>query len=184
MAWKKSNVLNFILLISFLSFNLFQIRFLLSASILTPIYSSSQRNRTITSNYKPSWSITYVTAKPDLTVIIKQSRLLLSCSNVCLSLFLSVSSQAQLVVEADTFGSQVRIRGKETNFYLCMNRRGKLVGKVNISLRCFFNDLMSSFLFCVDVIPQWNRKAVYSHHPHLLLGPARGEKVEIYLTEQ
>ncbi|KAG7263134.1 hypothetical protein CRUP_014904 [Coryphaenoides rupestris] len=35
----------------------------------------------------------------------------------------------QLVVEADTFGSQVRIRGKETNFYLCMNRRGKLVGK-------------------------------------------------------
>ncbi|XP_010900818.1 fibroblast growth factor 18 [Esox lucius] len=36
---------------------------------------------------------------------------------------------AQLVVEADTFGSQVRIRGKETNFYLCMNRRGKLVGK-------------------------------------------------------
>ncbi|XP_069052175.1 fibroblast growth factor 18-like isoform X2 [Lepisosteus oculatus] len=36
---------------------------------------------------------------------------------------------AQLVVEADTFGSQVRIRGKETNFYLCMTRRGKLVGK-------------------------------------------------------
>ncbi|XP_049441752.1 fibroblast growth factor 18a isoform X1 [Epinephelus fuscoguttatus] len=39
---------------------------------------------------------------------------------------------AQLVVEADTFGSQVRIRGKETNFYLCMNRRGKLVGKVRL----------------------------------------------------
>ncbi|KAJ8371727.1 hypothetical protein AAFF_G00302740 [Aldrovandia affinis] len=36
---------------------------------------------------------------------------------------------AQLVVEADTFGSQVRIRGKETNYYLCMNQRGKLVGK-------------------------------------------------------
>ncbi|XP_040030711.1 fibroblast growth factor 18a isoform X2 [Gasterosteus aculeatus] len=36
---------------------------------------------------------------------------------------------AQLVVEADTFGSQVRIRGKATDFYLCMNRRGKLVGK-------------------------------------------------------
>ncbi|XP_029107199.1 fibroblast growth factor 18-like [Scleropages formosus] len=36
---------------------------------------------------------------------------------------------AQLIVEADTFGSQVRIRGKETNYYLCMNRRGKLVGK-------------------------------------------------------
>ncbi len=42
-----------------------------------------------------------------------------------------VSSQAQLVVEADTFGSQVRIRGKETNYYLCMNRKGKLVGKVS-----------------------------------------------------
>lgn len=51
-------------------------------------------------------------------------------SNVCLSVPLSVPSQAQLVVEADTFGSQVRIRGKETNFYLCMTRRGKLVGKV------------------------------------------------------
>lgn len=42
-----------------------------------------------------------------------------------------VSSQAQLVVEADTFGSQVRIRGKETNYYLCMNRKGKLMGKVS-----------------------------------------------------
>ncbi|XP_041845232.1 fibroblast growth factor 18a isoform X1 [Melanotaenia boesemani] len=47
---------------------------------------------------------------------------------------------AQLVVEADTFGSQVRIRGKETNFYLCMNRRGKLVGKKasNRSADCVF----------------------------------------------
>ncbi|KAF3838301.1 hypothetical protein F7725_010069 [Dissostichus mawsoni] len=47
---------------------------------------------------------------------------------------------AQLVVEADTFGSQVRIRGKETNFYLCMNRRGKLVGKKasNRSEDCVF----------------------------------------------
>ncbi|KAM7389742.1 hypothetical protein PAMP_023700 [Pampus punctatissimus] len=46
----------------------------------------------------------------------------------------------QLVVEADTFGSQVRIRGKETNFYLCMNRRGKLVGKKasNRSADCVF----------------------------------------------
>uniref|UniRef100_G3UMF1 Fibroblast growth factor 18 n=1 Tax=Loxodonta africana TaxID=9785 RepID=G3UMF1_LOXAF len=36
---------------------------------------------------------------------------------------------AQLLVETDTFGSQVRIKGKETEFYLCMNRKGKLVGK-------------------------------------------------------
>ncbi|KAF6726676.1 Fibroblast growth factor 18 [Oryzias melastigma] len=47
---------------------------------------------------------------------------------------------AQLVVEAATFGSQVRIRGKETNFYLCMNSRGKLVGKKasNRSDDCLF----------------------------------------------
>lgn len=34
-------------------------------------------------------------------------------------------------METDTFGSQVRIKGKETEFYLCMNRKGKLVGKVS-----------------------------------------------------
>uniref|UniRef100_A0A8B9M4N7 Fibroblast growth factor 18 n=1 Tax=Accipiter nisus TaxID=211598 RepID=A0A8B9M4N7_9AVES len=39
---------------------------------------------------------------------------------------------AQLLVETDTFGSQVRIKGKETDFYLCMNRKGKLVGKVTL----------------------------------------------------
>ncbi|EHB04087.1 Fibroblast growth factor 18 [Heterocephalus glaber] len=41
---------------------------------------------------------------------------------------------AQLLVETDTFGSQVRIKGKETEFYLCMNRKGKLVGKVSDGL--------------------------------------------------
>ncbi|MBN3301173.1 FGF18 factor, partial [Amia calva] len=51
---------------------------------------------------------------------------------------------AQLVVEADTFGSQVRIRGKETNYYLCMNRRGKLVGKkpTNRSADCVFVEMV------------------------------------------
>ncbi|XP_036451742.1 fibroblast growth factor 18b [Colossoma macropomum] len=63
------------------------------------------------------------------------------------SIFLSVcvvSSQAQLVVEADTFGSQVRIRGKETNFYLCMNRKGKLVGRKASSgnAECVFIEIM------------------------------------------
>ncbi|XP_040200641.1 fibroblast growth factor 18 [Rana temporaria] len=38
---------------------------------------------------------------------------------------------AQLLVETDTFGSQVRIKGRETDFYLCMNRKGKLIGKVS-----------------------------------------------------
>jgi hypothetical protein len=42
--------------------------------------------------------------------------------------------EAQLLVETDTFGSQVRIKGKETEFYLCMNRKGKLVGKVSEGL--------------------------------------------------
>ncbi|XP_059395939.1 fibroblast growth factor 18b [Carassius carassius] len=51
---------------------------------------------------------------------------------------------AQLVVEADTFGSQVRIRGKETNYYLCMNRKGKLVGKKDSSVNggCIFIEIM------------------------------------------
>ncbi|XP_056372529.1 fibroblast growth factor 18 isoform X1 [Hyla sarda] len=46
---------------------------------------------------------------------------------------------AQLLVETDTFGSQVRIKGKETDFYLCMNRKGKLVGKPDgASKECVF----------------------------------------------
>ncbi|XP_062342099.1 fibroblast growth factor 18-like [Osmerus eperlanus] len=51
---------------------------------------------------------------------------------------------AQLVVEADTFGSQVRIRGRETDFYLCMNRRGKLIGKraSNRSADCVFIEMV------------------------------------------
>lgn len=47
----------------------------------------------------------------------------------CLVLLLPF--EAQLLVETDTFGSQVRIKGKETEYYLCMNRKGKLVGKVS-----------------------------------------------------
>lgn len=37
-------------------------------------------------------------------------------------------------METDTFGSRVRIKGAESGRYLCMNRRGKLVGKVCIVL--------------------------------------------------
>lgn len=37
---------------------------------------------------------------------------------------------AKLIVETDTFGSRVRIKGAETGFYICMNKRGKLIGKV------------------------------------------------------
>ncbi|KAJ0066929.1 hypothetical protein NL108_004899, partial [Boleophthalmus pectinirostris] len=35
----------------------------------------------------------------------------------------------KLIVETDTFGSRVRIKGAETGFYICMNKKGKLIGK-------------------------------------------------------
>lgn len=44
--------------------------------------------------------------------------------------FSSLFLAARLFVETDTFGSRVRIRGAESGRYLCMNRKGKLVGKV------------------------------------------------------
>ncbi|KPP75249.1 fibroblast growth factor 18-like [Scleropages formosus] len=36
---------------------------------------------------------------------------------------------ALLVVETETFGSRIRIRGKESNHYICMNKSGKVIGK-------------------------------------------------------
>uniref|UniRef100_A0A8B9NT62 Fibroblast growth factor 17 n=1 Tax=Apteryx owenii TaxID=8824 RepID=A0A8B9NT62_APTOW len=38
---------------------------------------------------------------------------------------------AKLIVETDTFGSRVRIKGAESEKYICMSKRGKLVGKVS-----------------------------------------------------
>lgn len=43
--------------------------------------------------------------------------------------FLSLPT-AKLIVETDTFGSRVRIKGAESEKYICMNKRGKLIGKV------------------------------------------------------
>ena len=37
---------------------------------------------------------------------------------------------AKLEVETDSFGSRVRIKGVKTGYYICMNKRGKLIGKV------------------------------------------------------
>ncbi|XP_048852433.1 fibroblast growth factor 18-like [Brienomyrus brachyistius] len=46
---------------------------------------------------------------------------------------------AVLVVETETFGSHVRIKGKETDHYICMNRNGKIIGKRNgRSQECVF----------------------------------------------
>uniref|UniRef100_A0A673CHQ7 Fibroblast growth factor n=1 Tax=Sphaeramia orbicularis TaxID=375764 RepID=A0A673CHQ7_9TELE len=36
---------------------------------------------------------------------------------------------AKLEVETDSFGSRVRIKGAKTGYYICMNKRGKLIGK-------------------------------------------------------
>ncbi|KAL4640222.1 fibroblast growth factor 18-like [Arapaima gigas] len=38
---------------------------------------------------------------------------------------------ALLVVETETFGSHIRIRGKESNHYICMSKNGKVIGKLN-----------------------------------------------------
>ncbi|KAM9395490.1 fibroblast growth factor 8 isoform 1-T1 [Salvelinus alpinus] len=50
---------------------------------------------------------------------------------------------AKLVVETDTFGSRVRIKGAETGFYICMNKKGKLIGKKNGQGRdCIFSEIV------------------------------------------
>ncbi|KAJ3614647.1 hypothetical protein NHX12_018218 [Muraenolepis orangiensis] len=36
---------------------------------------------------------------------------------------------AKLQVETDSFGSRIRIRGAKTGYYICMNKKGKLIGK-------------------------------------------------------
>ncbi|TNM98933.1 hypothetical protein fugu_013497 [Takifugu bimaculatus] len=36
---------------------------------------------------------------------------------------------ALLVVETETFGSHIRIKGKESDHYICMNKKGKIVGR-------------------------------------------------------
>ncbi|XP_055745204.1 fibroblast growth factor 18-like [Salvelinus fontinalis] len=38
---------------------------------------------------------------------------------------------ALLVVETETFGSHIRIKGKESEYYICMNKNGKIIGKLN-----------------------------------------------------
>ncbi|XP_058505034.1 fibroblast growth factor 24 isoform X2 [Solea solea] len=38
---------------------------------------------------------------------------------------------ALLVVETETFGSHIRIKGKESEYYICMNEKGKIVGSLD-----------------------------------------------------
>uniref|UniRef100_A0A3B5M9Y0 Fibroblast growth factor 24 n=1 Tax=Xiphophorus couchianus TaxID=32473 RepID=A0A3B5M9Y0_9TELE len=47
---------------------------------------------------------------------------------------------ALLVVETETFGSHVRIKGKESEHYICMNDKGKIVGRVSMAEFIYFFD--------------------------------------------
>lgn len=50
---------------------------------------------------------------------------------------------AKLEVETDSFGSRIRIKGVKTGYYICMNKRGKLIGKVSwISESFFFTEVL------------------------------------------
>ncbi|KAK5622342.1 Fibroblast growth factor 8 [Crenichthys baileyi] len=52
-------------------------------------------------------------------------------------------AHAKLIVETDTFGSRVRIKGAETGLYICMNKKGKLIGKENGQGRdCIFTEIV------------------------------------------
>lgn len=59
------------------------------------------------------------------------------CLFLCVCVCVCVA--ARLYVETDTFGSRVRIKGAESGRYLCMNRRGKLVGKVQTKVMTYPN---------------------------------------------
>uniref|UniRef100_A0A8C6LHC8 Fibroblast growth factor 8b n=1 Tax=Nothobranchius furzeri TaxID=105023 RepID=A0A8C6LHC8_NOTFU len=52
---------------------------------------------------------------------------------------------AKLEVETDSFGSRVRIKGVKTGYYICMNKRGKLIGKPSKDVQkgyCIFTEIV------------------------------------------
>ncbi|KAG7492874.1 hypothetical protein MATL_G00018660 [Megalops atlanticus] len=52
-------------------------------------------------------------------------------------------AHAKLIVETDTFGSRVRIKGAESGYYVCMNNKGKLIGKRNGQGKdCIFTEIV------------------------------------------
>ncbi|KAB1255960.1 Fibroblast growth factor 17 [Camelus dromedarius] len=52
-------------------------------------------------------------------------------------------ARSKLIVETDTFGSRVRIKGAESEKYICMNKRGKLIGKPSgKSKDCVFTEIV------------------------------------------
>lgn len=75
--------------------------------------------------------------------------IVLHCSSNIMALTVCVCFcvAARLYVETDTFGSRVRIKGAESGRYLCMNRRGKLVGKVHANVLTTTHPLGTATLF-------------------------------------
>ncbi|VFV24453.1 fibroblast growth factor 8 isoform b precursor [Lynx pardinus] len=52
-------------------------------------------------------------------------------------------AHTKLIVETDTFGSRVRVRGAETGLYICMNKKGKLIAKSNGKGKdCVFTEIV------------------------------------------
>ncbi|XP_069473833.1 fibroblast growth factor 17 isoform X1 [Ambystoma mexicanum] len=50
---------------------------------------------------------------------------------------------AKLIVETDTFGSRVRIKGAESEKYICMSKKGKLIAKPSGKGRdCIFTEIV------------------------------------------
>lgn len=71
---------------------------------------------------------------------------------------------AKLIVETDTFGSRIRIRGAKTGFYICMNKKGKLIGRVrqmislSYTVQCA-NSVLIMYLFYMQYY--WQPGGVY-----------------------
>lgn len=61
---------------------------------------------------------------------------------------------AKLEVETDSFGSRIRIKGAKTGYYICMNKRGKLIGKVNVELIVlrFRVNIPTSWKACLSLV--------------------------------
>lgn len=85
--------------------------------------------------------------------------------SACLHHVLSLSvicfvRAAKLEVETDSFGSRIRIKGVKTGYYICMNKRGKLIGKV-IWIFWVLRLPMTKATSCLCVSWKYSRFAVY-----------------------
>ena len=75
-------------------------------------------------------------------------------------LHFSFSPVARLVLESDNFG-RLKIQSENTNRYLCMNKKGKLVTRVRNTPFFFFKDHFHDYNIGIDKlipIPYDSRK--------------------------